>query len=171
MLRDVGCQFVIIGHSERRHTFGETDLLINRKVRAAIAVGLDVILCIGETLDERNQDATERVLSWQLKAGLHEFPTSESRRLVIAYEPVWAIGTGVNATPEQAQQAHLFIRNEIAGLLDRSIADNMVIQYGGSAKPENVASLLAQQDVDGALVGGASLKAELFLAIVKIAQG
>ncbi|MFL5331370.1 MAG: triose-phosphate isomerase [Gemmataceae bacterium] len=167
MLKDVGCQYVIVGHSERRHILGEQDEFINRKVRAAISAGLTAILCVGETLDERQQDKTEDVLARQLVNGLKDISSADS--LVIAYEPVWAIGTGVNASPEQAQDAHRFIRQIVAQKLGQTASDQIIIQYGGSAKPDNVATLLSQPDVDGALVGGASLKAELFLAIINLA--
>jgi triosephosphate isomerase len=171
MLLDCGCRYVILGHSERRHVLHENDAFINRKVHAALAAGLQVILCIGETLAEREANRTERVLEFQLAGGLAGATGGELARMVIAYEPVWAIGTGRNATPEQAEEAHRFIRRWVAGKFGEEVADRLPIQYGGSVKPENVASLLGQPDVDGALVGGASLKAELFLAIVRIALG
>jgi triosephosphate isomerase len=169
MLRDVGCQVVIVGHSERRHGLGESDEFINRKVLAGLKTGLTVIFCVGETLADRQANRTEFVLERQLTAGLKDIPVASLAQLVIAYEPVWAIGTGQNATPQQAQEAHAFIRSRFADRFDRAAADRLVIQYGGSAKPENVAELLAQPDVDGALVGGASLKADLFLAVIRIA--
>jgi triosephosphate isomerase len=140
-------------------------------VQAALAAGLQVILCIGETLAQRDGGQTEQVLDGQLTAGLAGVALQEAGRLVIAYEPVWAIGTGRNATPAQAQEAHQFVRARVARLLGQEVAAALVIQYGGSVKPENVASLLSQPDVDGALVGGASLKADLFLAIVRAATG
>jgi triosephosphate isomerase len=169
MLLDVGCQYVILGHSERRHVLGETDTFINRKVHAALAAGLQVIFCVGETLAQRDAGQTEEVLDGQLTAGLVGVALKQPGPLVIAYEPVWAIGTGRNATPEQAQQAQHFIRARMAKLLGEEVAAALVIQYGGSVKPENVASLLSRPDVDGALVGGASLKAEQFLTIVRAA--
>jgi triosephosphate isomerase (TIM) len=169
MLKDVGCRYVIVGHSERRHILGETDPLISSKVQVALASGLDVILCVGETTYQRKSAQTEAVLDTQLTGGLRGVNADQSDRLTIAYEPVWAIGTGVNATPEQAQEAHTFIRRQCADLLGPEVAANLTIQYGGSVKPENAASLLAQPDVDGFLVGGASLKAESFLAIVRSA--
>jgi triosephosphate isomerase len=169
MLVDVGCRYVILGHSERRHILGETDALINRKVHAAFAAGLRVILCVGETLHEREGNRTEAILDAQLRGGLAGVAAASLPQLVIAYEPVWAIGTGRTATPEQAQGAHVFIRRQIAEQFGEEAADRLPIQYGGSAKPENVAALLGQPDVDGALVGGASLQADAFLTIVRAA--
>jgi triosephosphate isomerase len=167
MLRDVGCRYVIVGHSERRHKLGETDEFINRKVKAALAAGLQVILCVGETLEEREANRTEGVLDEQLTGGLSGVSDEMLRGVVLAYEPVWAIGTGRNATPEQAEQAHAFLRRRVGQLCGAGAAGGLIIQYGGSVKPENAATLLGQPDVDGALVGGASLKADQFLAIVK----
>jgi triosephosphate isomerase (TIM) len=167
MLRDVGCRYVIVGHSERRHKLGETDEFINLKVRAALAAGLQVILCVGETLEEREANCTEGVLNEQLTGGLSEVPAEALRGVVLAYEPVWAIGTGRNATPAQAEEAHAFLRRRVGELCGAEAATGLLIQYGGSVKPENAASLLRQPDVDGALVGGASLKADQFLAIVR----
>jgi triosephosphate isomerase len=169
MLVDVGCRWVILGHSERRHILGESDAFINRKIKAALAAGLSVIFCVGETLQEREENRTEWVLETQLTGGLDGLDATSMAKIVIAYEPVWAIGTGRNATPEQAQQAHAFIRQRIGDRFGENAAAALPIQYGGSAKPENVASLFGQPDVDGALVGGASLKADLFLAIVRLA--
>jgi triosephosphate isomerase len=169
MLKDVGCQYVILGHSERRHKLGETDAFINRKVQAALATGLQVILCVGETLEEREANKTEEVLATQVDKGLLSLTPASLTRLVIAYEPFWAIGTGRNATPDQAQQAHAFIRRRIADAFGEEAAQTLLIQYGGSVKPENAASLLRQPDVDGSLVGGASLQADQFLAIVRAA--
>jgi triosephosphate isomerase len=171
MLLDCGCRYVILGHSERRHVLHEDDAFINRKVHAALGAGLQVILCVGETLAEREGGRTEQVLETQLAGSLAGVGGDGLARLVIAYEPVWAIGTGRNATPEQAELAHAFIRRWVGGKFGEEAASRLPIQYGGSAKPENVASLLGQPDVDGALVGGASLKADLFLAIVRIARG
>jgi len=170
MLRDVGCRYVIVGHSERRHKLGETDEFINRKVKAALAGGLQAILCVGETLEQREANRTEAVLEVQLGAGLAGLPAEHLGRLTLAYEPVWAIGTGRVATPEQAQQVHAFLRHRVGRLVNDDVARNLIIQYGGSVKPENVGTLLQQPDVDGALVGGASLKADQFLAIVAAAQ-
>ena len=171
MLVDVGCTYVIVGHSERRQLFGETNEFINSKVHAALKVGLKVIVCIGETLDERKANRMEAVLDTQLTGSLAKITAAELKNMVLAYEPVWAIGTGVNATPQQAQDAHAFIRKRVGQLCGDAAAKALVIQYGGSAKPENVATLLRQPDVDGALVGGASLKAEDFVTIVKLAIG
>jgi triosephosphate isomerase len=170
MLVDVGCKYVIIGHSERRHKLGESDAFINRKVHAALAAGLHVILCIGETLQEREANQTEKVLDTQVTQGLAGLSANNMAKLVLAYEPVWAIGTGKNATPQQAQEAHAFVRKRVGELVGAGVAEDLIIQYGGSAKPENVATLLHQPDVDGALVGGASLVVEQFLAIIKLAQ-
>jgi triosephosphate isomerase len=167
MLVDVGCHLVIVGHSERRQIFKETDAFINDKVHAALKAKLKVILCIGETLDERKANRTEAVLDTQLTGSLAKITAELLRNIVIAYEPVWAIGTGVNATKEQAQEAHAFVRRRVGQLCGESAAQQLIIQYGGSVKPSNAAELLNQSDVDGALVGGASLNAEDFLAIVK----
>jgi triosephosphate isomerase len=167
MLLDVGCRYVIVGHSERRHKLGETDAFINRKVHAALATGLHAIVCVGETLAEREAGHTEEVLQAQLTGSLAAVGVEHLPRLVIAYEPVWAIGTGRTATPEQAQSAHAFIRQLLATGYGDEAARNLVIQYGGSVKPDKVTSLLGQPDVDGALVGGASLQADQFLAIVR----
>jgi triosephosphate isomerase len=171
MLRDVGCRYVIVGHSERRHKLGETDEFINRKVRAALAAGLQVILCVGETLEEREANRTEGVLNEQLTGGLAEVSAEALGGVVLAYEPVWAIGTGRNATPDQAEAAHAFLRRRVGELCGANAARGLLVQYGGSVKPDNVASLLRQPDVDGALVGGASLKADQFLAIVRAGIG
>lgn len=170
MLVDVGCQYVILGHSERRQYFKEDNALINRKLHLALTEGLQVILCIGETLDERKAEKTEQVLDAQLTAGLANVTVQQLAKIVVAYEPVWAIGTGLNATPQQAQDAHAFVRRRVGQLVGADAASNLTIQYGGSAKPENVATLLGQADVDGALVGGASLKPMDFLTIIKLAQ-
>lgn len=169
MLMDVGCRFVILGHSERRHVIHETPPFIDRKVQAAFAAGLQVILCIGETLAEREANQTEQVIHSQLVDSLTGCDPSHIDKLVIAYEPVWAIGTGHNATPEQAQQVHAYIRGLFAEKLGALAADRLIIQYGGSVKPENAHAIMEQPDVDGALVGGASLKADSFLAIVAAA--
>jgi triosephosphate isomerase len=166
MLVDVGCRFVILGHSERRHILGESDEFINRKVKAALDAGLQVILCIGETLQERQNNQMEAVFTRQVGGSLAGIAAEQMAKVVLAYEPVWAIGTGHNATPEQAQAAHHWIREHLKTLWSPAVAQAMIIQYGGSVKPENAASLLKQPDVDGALIGGASLKADQFLAIV-----
>jgi triosephosphate isomerase len=171
MLLDVGCTYVILGHSERRHKLGETDAMIAAKVHAALGVGLQVILCVGETLEERQAQRYEPVLRTQLIEPLEHLRKAGDTlgSLCIAYEPVWAIGTGHNATPEQAQQAHAFIRQHIADTFGSATASALPILYGGSVKPENAASLLQQPDVDGGLIGGASLQADSFLAIVRAA--
>ena len=167
MLTDVGCTYVIIGHSERRHILQETDELVSRKVRAALGCGLRPILCVGELLEEREAGRTEAVVRRQLEAGLSEVPAAQLGRVTIAYEPVWAIGTGRNATPKQAADVHAFIREVIARLYDKGVAQSLIIQYGGSVKADNAGELLGQEEVDGALVGGASLKVESFVGIVR----
>lgn len=169
MLVDAGCQYVIVGHSERRHILKETDEFINRKVHAGLTAGLRVILCVGETLQEREGNRTEAVLDVQLTGGLKGLGKDQMAKLVLAYEPVWAIGTGRNATPGQAQEAHAFLRRRIRENFGEESASRLPIQYGGSVKPDNAATLLTQPDVDGALVGGASLKADQFLAIIRSA--
>ena len=166
MLIDAGCKYVIVGHSERRHVLGESDHFINNKVHAAIEDGLHVILCVGETLPERERGLMERVFQRQLFAATSGLTDEQFGRLVIAYEPVWAIGTGKVASPEQAQEAHKFLRSKLASSFGDKIAQATPILYGGSVKPDNAAGLMALPDVDGALVGGASLKADQFLAIV-----
>jgi triosephosphate isomerase len=171
MLLDAGCTYVIVGHSERRHGLGETDDLLAKKAKSALAAGLHVIFCVGELLAERDGGQTYAVLERQIKRGLSGLPAEQVTNVVIAYEPVWAIGTGRNASPEQAQEAHAFIRAEFAKLYGQNAANSLIIQYGGSVKPDNAATLMAQPDVDGALVGGASLKAGSFLEIVKAASG
>lgn len=167
MLVDVGCQLVILGHSERRHKLNEDNPFINRKVHAALSAGLQVILCVGETLQEREGHLTEQVLDEQTTRGLEGITAETLNRIVIAYEPVWAIGTGKNATPQQAQDAHAFIRKRVGQLVGDAAAQKLLIQYGGSVKPDNAATLLSQPDVDGALVGGASLQPDQFLAIIR----
>ncbi len=167
MLKDTGCTYVLAGHSERRHVIGETDELINQKVTAAIDSGLLPILCVGELLEERQAEKTTEVVAEQVKKGLAGLCNERVQAVTIAYEPVWAIGTGLTATPEQAQEVHAMIRGLLAELYDEDIAQTLRIQYGGSAKPGNTAELMAQPDVDGLLVGGASLKVEDFAAMVK----
>lgn len=169
MLKDVGCTWVIIGHSERRQYFGETDALLNEKLKFARASGLKVMFCIGETLEERQIGHMNDVLSRQVTEGLAGVGDEVFEGLALAYEPVWAIGTGVVATPGQAQEAHEFVRGLVRKRFTASIADALRIQYGGSVKAENAAELMAKPDVDGFLVGGASLKADSFAAIVKAA--
>ena len=170
MLRELYVRYVVIGHSERRTLFGETDEIVNRKVRAAIDAALKPIVCIGETLEQRDADQVESVLHRQIEAGLHGLTARELSDTVIAYEPVWAIGTGRTATPEQAQAAHAFIRKTLGELWDTATAEKVRIQYGGSVKPQNAAELLHAPDIDGALVGGASLEARGFAEIVKAAR-
>lgn len=171
MLKSAGCTYVILGHSERRQYFGETNDLINKKAKKAIASGLIPIVCVGETLQEREKNITEQVVSVQVKGCLKDLPSSEIERLVIAYEPVWAIGTGKVATPQQAQDVHQFIRKLIGQMYSWPVAEKVVLQYGGSVKPDNAADLLKQPDIDGALVGGACLKADSFASIIKAAVG
>jgi triosephosphate isomerase len=167
MLKDCSCGYVIIGHSERRHVLGETDALINKKIKAAINGGLLPIFCVGELLEERDAGKTMQVVESQIRKGLEGLCKERVQAVTIAYEPVWAIGTGRTATPEQAQEVHAAIRALIEKLYDKSIAQAMRIQYGGSAKPSNTAELMAKPDVDGLLVGGASLKVEDFAKMVK----
>lgn len=162
MLKDVGCDYAIIGHSERRQYFGETDETVNKRIKAALGAGLKVILCIGELLEEREAGRTNDVLKTQLTGGLKDIAINN---IVVAYEPVWAIGTGKTATPEMAQEAHAFIRSVLRDLYGDK-ADAVRIQYGGSVKPENVVELMSCEDVDGALVGGASLKPDSFAKLV-----
>jgi triosephosphate isomerase len=166
MLRDLGCQYVIVGHSERRQIFGESDALINRKVLAALAHGLRPILCVGETKPERDGGRAESVVVGQLRGCLDGVAASAAGDLVIAYEPIWAIGTGDTATPADAQAIHATIRQTLVELLGSDAAASIRIQYGGSVKPDNVDELMAQPDIDGALVGGAALKADSFLRII-----
>ena len=169
MLKDVGCTYTLIGHSERRHIFGETDEMINKKVHAAISGGLLPILCVGELQEEREAGKTEEVVKTQIVKGLAGIDAAKMQAITIAYEPVWAIGTGLTATPEQAQEVHAFIRGLLADLYDATLAEEIRIQYGGSAKPGNAAELLGKKDVDGLLVGGASLKAADFMGIIEAA--
>lgn len=167
MLKEAGCTFVVIGHSERRQFFGETNESVNKKIKAALANGLTPIVCCGESLKEREANKTFDVLKDHVQNGLAGLNKEEVMKLVIAYEPVWAIGTGKTATSAQAQEAHKYIRGLLAKLYDAELASQVRIQYGGSVKPENIAELMEQPDVDGALVGGASLKVESFTDIVK----
>jgi len=170
MLRDAGVTVVILGHSERRHLYGESDTLVNKKVRLALAEGFEVILCVGETLDERQAGVTEKVVERQTRAGLSSVSERELAKVTIAYEPVWAIGTGKNATPQDADAVHRFVRGLVGSMYSGAAAQAITIQYGGSVKPENIRDLMAMENVDGALVGGASLKVETFLPIVKYDQ-
>ena len=166
MLKSVGCNYVLVGHSERRTIFGETNNLINLKVKQALKNGLIPILCFGETLEERESNITESVIETQLKEGLIGIDLDAYSNIILAYEPVWAIGTGRTATPQQAQDAHKFVRKIIAQIANEEIANKIIIQYGGSVKPENAKELLSQADIDGALVGGACLVADSFYKII-----
>jgi len=167
MLKDVGCQYVIIGHSERRLYFGETNETVNNKVKSAHQYSIRPIMCVGEKLEEREAGITENVVKDHVVNGLAGLTEEQMIETIIAYEPVWAIGTGKTATPEQAQEVHSFIRSLIANMYSSAVADKVIIQYGGSAKPDNIAELMAQPDIDGGLIGGASLDAESFAKIVK----
>lgn len=166
MLKDIGCDYVIIGHSERRQIFKEDNDIINKKIKAALDAGLKPIFCVGELLEERQDNTTERVIRQQVEAGLDEIAPDNFQNIIVAYEPVWAIGTGKNATSEQAQEVHSFIRKLLAHLSSETLARKVRIIYGGSVKPDNIGLLAAQEDIDGALVGGASLTAESFIKIV-----
>ena len=170
LLRDLFVHYVVLGHSERRTLFGETDEIVNKKVRAALEATLRPIVCIGETLAQRDKGQVEKILSSQLRRSLDSLSEKELQEIVVAYEPVWAIGTGRNATPQQAQEAHAFIRQILAKISDETTADKIRIQYGGSVKPENARDLMTQPDIDGALVGGASLDPRSFAKIVKAAR-
>lgn len=167
MLIDVGCRYVIIGHSERRQFFTETNQSVNRKVKTALKFGLTPIMCVGERLEERERGVTEGVLREHITRGLESLPREEVLKIVIAYEPVWAIGTGKTATPDQAQEVHSFIRKLLRELYDEVTTSKVRIQYGGSVKPENISLLMKEKDIDGALVGGASLDARSFAQIIK----
>ena len=169
MLADCGCSSVLLGHSERRHIMGETDSLINKKLKAVCAKGLQAVLCVGELLAEREGNQTEQVLDAQMAGGLDGVPEADLARIVIAYEPVWAIGTGKTASPEQAQAAHAHLRKWLASRYNPAAAQAMRILYGGSVKADNALTLMQQPDIDGALVGGASLTAKAFLPIVEAA--
>jgi len=170
MLRDLFCTFVILGHSERREYFNESDEFINEKVLAALESSLKPILCVGEKLDEREADRTREVIKTQLAGGLKDVQAEQADNVVIAYEPVWAIGTGKVATPEMAQAVHAFIRSELIALFGEAAAQKIRLLYGGSMKPENASELLDQPDIDGGLIGGASLKAKSFAELVSIAR-
>ena len=169
MLREVGCDYVIVGHSERRQFFGETDETVNRRLRAVLGQGMRPIFCIGETLQEREGGKAFAVMERQVEGGLRGLQESELEKIVVAYEPVWAIGTGKTATPEQAQEVHRFIREKLEEVCSHRVAESTRIQYGGSVKPDNSAVLLSQPNIDGALVGGACLKVDSFAAIIKSA--
>jgi len=170
MLKDVGCSHVIVGHSERRHVLGETDEIINNKVKSGINGGLQVVLCVGELLSEREAGQTETVLNRQLAGGLNEISAQDAATIVIAYEPVWAIGTGVTASPDQAETAHAHIRKWLTERYNSAFSDQVRILYGGSVKPDNAETLMKQPNVDGALVGGASLTADNFVPIIDAAK-
>ena len=169
MLKDIGCTYVLCGHSERRHVIGETDELVNKKIAAAIAGGLLPIFCVGELIEQRKAEKTTEVITQQIEAGLAGLSTEKVSAVTIAYEPVWAIGTGLTATSEQAQEVHCFVRQLLAKMYSEQLSQEIRIQYGGSVKPGNAAELMAQEDVDGLLVGGASLKADDFLEIIQAA--
>lgn len=169
MLLTCGCEYVILGHSERRQFFGETDETVNRRLKAALSAELKPIVCIGESFDERQADVTEQVVEAQTRGALDGISVDEVRGITLAYEPVWAIGTGLTATPEQAEAVHAFLREVLAQLYDGDVAQGVRIQYGGSVKPDNAAELFGQDNIDGGLIGGASLEADDFAAIVKAA--
>ena len=167
MLKSVGCEYVILGHSERRNIFGETDAVINKKIKKALSAGLKPIFCVGELLEEREKGITNDVVKRQVLKGLDGISAEDMKNIIVAYEPVWAIGTGKTASPAQAQEVHEFIRDLIEIDYSLEVANDLVIQYGGSVKPDNAKELLSQKDIDGALVGGACLKADSFLGIIK----
>ncbi|MEK7449900.1 MAG: triose-phosphate isomerase [Planctomycetota bacterium] len=166
MLKDSGCDFVIVGHSERRHLMGETDEMVNKKIKALLNTGLIPVFCVGEKLEEREEGTTQTVIRKQVESGLDDIPVEKIKEIIVAYEPVWAIGTGKTATPQQAQEVHSFIRQLIIRLADAAAAEEIRIIYGGSVKPDNIDALMTEPDIDGALVGGASLKADSFAKIV-----
>ncbi len=168
MVKDAGARYILIGHSERRHVFGETDELVNKKVRAAFEYGLEPMVCVGELLEEREAGKSEEVVGTQTRRALEGIDKGQMNRVVIAYEPVWAIGTGKVATPEIAEAMHVYIRKVLEEIYDRETAGNVPILYGGSVKPDNIAGLYAIEDIDGVLVGGASLKADSFLDILHV---
>jgi triosephosphate isomerase len=170
MLKEVGCHYVIIGHSERRQFFMETDEMVNRRIKAALDQGLRPVFCIGETLKEREEEKTFAVIERQVEGGLKDIVEERVKNIVIAYEPVWAIGTGKTATPEQAEEVHRFIREKLRKFCSREMVEEIRIQYGGSVTPENIKGLMNQPNIDGALVGGASLKAETFSKIVRFKE-
>jgi triosephosphate isomerase (TIM) len=170
MLKSAGCEYVILGHSERRTYFGETDDLVNKKVKKALEKGLKPIMCIGETLEEREGGITNQVVEKQVRGGLNNLSNEEISKVILAYEPVWAIGTGKTASPQQAQDVHSFIRDIVAKIADKNVADGIIIQYGGSMKPDNAKELMGQPDIDGGLIGGACLKADSFYGIIEAAK-
>jgi len=167
MLKDVGCTFVVIGHSERRQYFGETNATVNKKIKAALAHDLTPIMCLGESLEEREKGETINKVQTQISEGLEDFEKDTAQKIIFAYEPIWAIGTGLTASPEQAQEVHNFIRNELSEKYGNQTGSCAIILYGGSVKPANTFSLLKEKDINGALVGGASLEAEAFIEIAK----
>ncbi len=168
MVKDAGCRYVLIGHSERRHVFGETDDEVNKKVKAALKNGIEPMVCVGELLDEREKGLTNDVLTRQVKKALEGVSADQMKTIVIAYEPVWAIGTGKVATPEIADEAHLHIRKVVEGLYGATVAQALPVLYGGSVKPDNIAGLSSKENIDGVLVGGASLKVDSFLDIIRV---
>jgi triosephosphate isomerase len=168
MLKDIGCDYVIIGHSERRQIFKEDNDMVNKKLKSSLQGGVSCIFCVGETLEQRQENLTEKTIRQQIEAGLDEVPSDRYNQIVIAYEPVWAIGTGKNATPEQAQEVHSFIRKLLTHLSNEIVAREMTIIYGGSVTADNIQSLMEGNDINGALVGGASLSADSFTKIVNI---
>ncbi len=169
MLLTCGCEYVILGHSERRQFFGETDDTVNRRLKAALSADLKPIVCIGESFDERQADVTERVVETQMRGALNGISADDAQGITLAYEPVWAIGTGLTATPEQAEAVHAFLRQVLAQIYDNDVAQGIRIQYGGSVKPDNAVELFQQDNIDGGLIGGASLEADDFAAIVNAA--
>jgi triosephosphate isomerase len=171
MLKDIGCTYVLCGHSERRHVIGETDELINKKVAAAIIGGLLPIFCVGELIEQRKASKTEEIVTQQIKKGLAGLNAAKASAITIAYEPVWAIGTGLTATPQQAQEVHCLIRKLLGQMYDTKLAQEIRILYGGSVKPDNASELMHKDDIDGLLVGGASLKADDFVAIIQSTLG
>ena len=168
MVKDSGCRYILIGHSERRHVFGETDDDVNKKVKAAFTHGLEPVICVGELLDEREKGITDEVVKRQVAKAFEAISRDLLSKTIIAYEPVWAIGTGKVATPEIAEEVHSFIRDVLISLYDKAVAEKVPILYGGSVKPDNIAGLYAMENIDGVLVGGASLKAESFLDIINV---
>jgi triosephosphate isomerase len=170
LLKEIGCKYCIVGHSERRQYFGETNETVRKKILALYKHRILPIVCIGETLTQREEGQTEEVILTQMHEGLHNLAPDKMAATTIAYEPVWAIGTGKTATPQQAQEAHALIRAELVKMLGKDVAEEVRIQYGGSVKPDNIKALMAEPDIDGALVGGASLKVDSFSAIVKFGE-
>lgn len=170
MIKSTGASYVIIGHSERRQYFGDTDEIVNKKVKTALEFGLKPIVCVGESLEQREENITAQVVTNQVRTGLKDLKPDQLAQIILAYEPIWAIGTGKTATPDQAQEVHVVLRKVIAEIFGQATADQLIIQYGGSVKPENARELLGQHDIDGALVGGACLKADSFAEIIHTAE-